>query len=112
MSIATYRRTMSETAMREAITEAVTRIGGRCWYVHDSRYAPATVDLPDLIIALPRGVVVFCELKSQRRGVTDGQHAAIALLQGCDRVEALIVRPEPRGEGETAFDVFMDWLTA
>jgi hypothetical protein len=112
MSVTSYRRTMSERAMQEAISEAVHALGGRCWYVHDSRYAPATVDLPDLIIALPRGVVALVELKSQRRQVTDGQHAAITLLQGCHRIETFIVRPEPKGERETAYDAFMDWLTA
>jgi hypothetical protein len=110
--VTTYRRSISETAMRDAIMAAVHHLGGRCWFVHDSRYAPAMADLPDLIIALPRGVVAFVELKSQRRAITDGQHAAIALLQGCQVVETFIVRPEPRDASETAYDAFMDWVTA
>ena len=107
---ARYRRSMSETQMREAIADAVAHLGGRCWYVHDSRYAPATADLPDLIIALPRGVVAFVELKSQRRRITDGQHAAIALLRECRRSESFVVRPVPRDETECSFDDFLNWI--
>jgi hypothetical protein len=112
MTASAYTRSMTEAHMRQAITAAVERLGGRCWFVHDSRYAPATVDLPDLIIALPRGVVAFVELKSQRRRITDGQKASIALLQGCDRIETFLVRPAPSDESETAYATFMDWLLA
>lgn len=109
MSIAAYRRTLTEKAMRIAVTESVDRLGGRVWFVHDSRYAPATADLPDLIVALP-GRVAFVELKSQRRRITDGQRAALDLLSQAIRADVFVVRPDPRDPTETSYDAFLNWL--
>jgi hypothetical protein len=109
MTVSTYRKQITEADMRQAITEAVERRGGRCWFVHDSRYAPATADLPDLIVALP-GRVAFVELKSQRRRLTDGQRAAIDLLGQATRADVFVVRPEPKDPSETSYDAFLNWL--
>lgn len=109
MTVAAYRRTLSEKAMRQAIVEAVERQGGKVWWVHDSRYAPATADLPDLIVALA-GRVAFVELKSQRRQITDGQREALDLLGTATRADVFVVRPEPKDPSETSYDAFLNWL--
>lgn len=109
MSIAAYRKQITESGMRQSIVEAVERRGGKVWWVHDSRYAPATADLPDLIVALP-GRVAFVELKSQRRRITDGQRAAIDLLGGATRADVFVVRPEPKDPSETGYDAFLAWV--
>src|SRR5436190_20427581 len=109
MTVAAYRKQLTEAGMRQAITEAVERQGGRVWFVSDSRYAPGTVDLPDLIVALP-GRVAFVELKSQRRRITDGQRAALDLLGQATRADVFVVRPEPKDETETSYESFLAWL--
>lgn len=111
--VAAYTRSLSESAMREAITEAVERLGGRVFYVSDSRYAPSMTDFPDLVIILPsKGRVLFVELKSWRRPITDGQRSVLDMLAACDRVESYVVRSEPRDVHETGYQAFMDWLAS
>lgn len=107
---AAYHRRMTERSMRDAIIEIVTCRGGKVFFVHDSRSAPATADLPDLIVIAPWMRAVFLvELKSQRRPVTTGQAEVLALLAGCRTVISGIVRPVPR-EGEMSYDQFLGWL--
>lgn len=110
MSIAAYRRTLTEEAMREAILEAVAWLGGVAFYVHDSRRAPSMEHWPDLELILPhRRTVAHVELKSQSRIVTPGQATVLALLRECENHETFIVRPEPR-LGECSYDDFLAWL--
>lgn len=105
-----YRRRATERAMREAIQDVVAHRGGKVFFVHDSRYAPATADLPDLIVIAPwLGAVLLIELKSQRRDLTPGQAEVLALLAGCRELISGVVRPEPR-EGEMGFDEFLERL--
>lgn len=111
MSIAAYRRTTNEAAMRDAIAELVSLRGGRMFYLRDSRSAPEMEDWPDLHLILPhKRTVAHVELKSQRRIVTPGQAVVLALLQECDRAESFVVRTEPRDETETSYDAFLEWL--
>lgn len=111
MSITAYRKTMTEQQMRCAIIETVERTGGRVFYVHDSRSAPAMADFPDLVLLLPnQRMTVFVELKSWRRAITDGQRAVLDLLGECPRADAFVVRSEPRDETEIGFERFMAWL--
>jgi hypothetical protein len=113
MSIAVYRRSMTEAAMEAAIRELVERRGGRVFHVNDARFAPGMTDWPDLAIVAPwlaGGTVVFVELKSWTRRVTSGQEAVLGLLRGCTRAETLLVRSEPKHAGETAYDDFVRYL--
>jgi hypothetical protein len=113
MTATAYTRSLSETQMRLAITEAVERIGGRVFYVHDSRYAPAMTDFPDLVIILPsKGTVAFVELKSWTRTITDGQRAVLDMLDHCRGAESFIVRSEAKDVHDVGYQQFMDWLTA
>lgn len=99
--------------MQDAITDLVGARGGRCWHVRRSDVAPELVDLPDLLILDPRGNrAVLAELKSQRRHITDGQAAVLALAANCQTFHSFTVRPEPRDETETGYDQFVDWLAA
>lgn len=109
MTVAAYHRTLTESAMRAAITEAVERQGGRVFWVSDSRYAPAMADFPDLVILLPPRAI-FVELKSWRRTVTDGQRAVLDLLCECPRTEAFVVRSDPRDATEIGYQQFLEWL--
>ena len=110
MSIAAFKRSMTEAAMEDAVRQVVTRLGGRVYHVRRSDQAPEMVDFPDLVVILPnRSVVAFVELKSQTRRVTDGQHEVMEMLSLCDAVVSAIVRPEPKGN-EWSYDELMDWL--
>ena len=112
-SVANYRKTTSESAMRQAIITAVELRGGRAFFVDRSDLSPSMTDMTDLILLLPsKGCVVFCELKSWRRPTTAGQRAVLDLLAECPRAEAFIVRSEPRDEHEIGYQQFMDWLTS
>jgi hypothetical protein len=111
MTATAYTRSLSETQMRLAITEAVERIGGRVFYVHDSRYAPAMTDFPDLVIILPsKGTVAFVELKSWTRTITDGQRAVLDLLASCRGAESFIVRSDAKDSDEVGYENFLNWL--
>lgn len=111
MSIAAYRRTLTEEQMRDAIAEAVAWLGGIAFYVHDSRRTPSMADWPDLELILPhRRAVASVELKSQKRIVTPGQARVLELLRDCDRHETFAVRPDPREPTETSYDAFLEWL--
>ncbi len=96
-----YRRYASEAETQSTIKEAVELLGGRCWWVRDSRGMDVE-DQPDLLIVCPPLVALF-EVKSQRRHVTPGQMHVLDLLVGCDRVVSGVVRPEPR-PGELSLD--------
>jgi hypothetical protein len=109
VSVAAYQVKMTEAAMRSAIMEAVARLGGRVFYVHDSRYAPATADLPDLVVILPGRGVYFWELKSNYRAVTPGQAGVIEMIRACASVEADIIRPNPK-PGEMGYDDLLNYL--
>lgn len=94
--------------MREAIVAAVEHRGGRCLYLPDSR-GTAFGDWPDLTIVLGERLILV-ELKSIRRTLTPGQSDMLARLAECRRVEAFVVRSEPRNAEETGYTAFMDWL--
>ena len=111
MSVAAYQAKMTESAMRTGIQEAVARLGGRVFWVHDSRYAPATADLPDLILVLPRqNRVMFVELKSQYRKTTAGQREVIEMLEVCQEAFVFVVRPSPKDTTELSYDALLAWL--
>lgn len=94
--------------MREAIVAAVENRGGRCLYLPDSR-GTAFGDWPDLTIVLGERLILV-ELKSIRRNLTAGQSEMFARLAECRRIEAFVVRPEPKSAEETGYTAFMDWL--
>jgi hypothetical protein len=113
MSIDLYRKTMREVDMERTIREAVTRLDGKCWHVRDSR-ALDVEDMPDLIGYVPAtvtrpGRVFLIELKSQRRRITQGQHAVLDDLATCREVVTGIVRPVP-DEGEMSLDETLQLL--
>ena len=111
MSLAAYRRTLTEAAMREAVADLVALHGGELFYVNDSRRVPEMEDWPDLQLILPhRRTVAHVELKSIRRNLTLGQQRVLTLLRECDRSETFLVRPEPRDETETSYDALLEWL--
>jgi hypothetical protein len=108
-SVGRYLNTMTEAQMRTAIIDAVSPLGGRVFWVRDSRATPLA-DWPDLELILPhRRTVAHVELKSQSRIVTPGQATVLALLRECENHETFIVRPEPR-LGECSYDDFLAWL--
>lgn len=108
MTISLYRRSMCETEMRKGVIEAVERQGGKVLWLPDSR-ATAFADWPDLTIVLGDRLILV-ELKSWRRLVTPGQADMLARLSECRRVEAFVVRSEPRSAEEIGYQQFMDWL--
>lgn len=107
--IATYRRSMTEDQMLAAIRDVVERRGGRVFHIRDSRRAPETADMPDVLLILPPFVGVL-ELKSMRRKITPGQADVLALLEECDRLLTGIVRPERASAAEYGFDMLLDIL--
>lgn len=112
MTVTAYTRSMSETEMRNAIIAAVALQGGRVFYVHDSRMSPAMADMPDLVILLPRkGRVLFVELKSWRRKITDGQREVLAMIEACPVAEGYVVRSEAKDVHDLGYQQFMEWLT-
>jgi hypothetical protein len=88
--------------MRDAIGELVAWRRGRMFYVRDSRAAPETQDMTDLIVVVP-GLAALLELKSQRRATTPGQAEVAALLRTVTRFVGGIVRPQPK-DGELGYD--------
>lgn len=109
-ALETYRRTITEAAMQDAIQEIVTLKGGKLWHLRDARKAPELTDLTDLIIVVP-GFASLVEVKSQRRIVTPGQMDVAALLATVTRFWGGVVRPMPR-EGELSYDEFVAMLEA
>ena len=106
-----YRRTMREDAMQLAIEQLIGLRQGRVWHVRRSDVAPELVDLPDLLILDPAGNrAVLAELKSQKRSITAGQAAVLALASQCQHFHSFTVRPEPRDETETSYDAFLAWM--
>jgi len=102
---------MREDAMQLAITDLVAMRNGRLFHVRRSDVAPELVDLPDLLILDPAGNrAVLAELKSQRRSITAGQAAVLALAAQCQTFHSFTVRPEPRDETETSYDAFLAWM--
>lgn len=111
MSVSRYHQTIREEAMREAIQDVVRLRQGRLWFVRRSDVAPELVDLPDLLILDPAGNrAVLAELKSQRRSVTAGQAAVLAMAAQCQHFHSFTVRPEPRDETDTSYDAFLAWM--
>ena len=105
-----YRQSISEIQMRESIIELVTIRGGRVFYIRDSRGTPEMTGFPDLVLVLPdKGMVMFVELKSQKRRVTEAQQVVMWTLQQCSEVRSYLVRPKPH-EGEISFDQLMEVL--
>lgn len=97
--------------MGATIDDLVSRLGGLSYHVRNSAVSPELVDLPDNLLILPRqNIVVFAELKSQRRPITPGQQLVLDVLSQCHEVHTFLVRPEPLGPDELAFDAFVDWL--
>jgi len=107
-SIEAYQATTTEAGMRKALTDLVTVRGGRLWFVRDSRRAPETEDMPDVLILVP-GLAVIAELKSQRRRLTAGQMQVAELLASCERAVCGVVRPIPKA-GEMGYDELLEAL--
>jgi hypothetical protein len=106
-----FRESVSEAAMQQTITELVTMRGGRVWHVRRSDVAPETVDLPDLLILDPMGArVILAELKSQKRTVTLGQQAVLAMARECGDFHPFLIRPTPKDHTETSYDRFLEFL--
>lgn len=111
LTAARYQQRMSEAQMRDGIVPLVQRLGGHAFYVRDSRHAPETEHMLDLQLILPhRQTLAIVELKSMRRQLTDGQSIVLEALRECTRCETFLVRPEPRGPEETAYNDFVNWL--
>jgi hypothetical protein len=105
-SLERYRRLPTEASMRDAITEAVGLRSGRVWFIRDSRDAPETKDLPDLIVIIPHAFAALVELKSHRRQLTAGQEQVAGMITTIERFWGGVVRVEPR-DGETSYDDFL-----
>ncbi len=104
------KRPLLEKDMAHAIQQAVELRGGRCWFARDSR-AQNLTDLPDLIVMLPdENLVVFIELKSQYRKLTEGQQTVLKQLSQCHEVMSFVVRPRPVDD-EISYDDCLLWLT-
>ena len=101
---------MTEREMERAIRDAVGK-GGFVFHIRDSRGAPEMADFPDLVVILPaKRCVLFLELKSQTRRVTDGQRAVLDALDACRQVESFVVRPSPLPM-EISYARLMNWLS-
>lgn len=114
-SVPGYRRRSTEDGMTETVEELVDLLGGRMFHVNDSRTAPETVDMPDLLIIVPNLIAVV-ELKSQKRATTVGQMVVRELMASIPENPYLVawhVRPEPNRElGERSFEELLDRLNA
>lgn len=111
MTATDYLLGMTEAQMQATIDDVVARLGGLVYHVRNSSKSPELVHLPDDLIILPnRGMVVFAELKSQKRAITPGQQLVLDMLSACSQVHTFLVRPEPLGPDEIAYATFMDWL--
>lgn len=104
----TYQQMATEDELQASITELVDRLGGKWAHIRDSRGQPVE-GFPDLVIALPP-VVLFVELKSQHREVTDTQEEWLALLRSCVVPSVAIVRPEPTSPRESTLEELLRCL--
>lgn len=86
-----YIRSMVEADMEQGIRDVV-RNRGRVFHIRDSRGAPETKDLPDLIVICPPTIAIL-ELKRWNGRHTAGQAEVDELLRRCDRLIAGTVRP-------------------
>ena len=113
LTVSEYRERSTEAEMTETIAELVGFLGGRMWHVRDSRQAPETADMPDLVIIVP-GLVAIVELKSQLRGITLGQAEVRDLLLSIPDNPYCVgwmVRPNPdRSVGERSYDELLERL--
>lgn len=107
----TFRESVSEAAMQDAIEQVVRMRGGRTFHVRRADVAPELVDLPDLLILDPMGSrIVLAELKSQKRQVTPGQQTVLAMARECGSFHPFLVRPTPKDHTETSYTDFVNWL--
>ena len=105
----TYQQRMSEAQMESSIRGAIGE-RGLVFHIRDSRSTPEMQGFPDLVLILPeKNMVMFVELKSQKRRVTDEQQAVMAAIGECSEVRSYLVRPKPH-EGEISFDQLMEVL--
>jgi len=82
---------MSEKQLQEAIRQAASLFGWRCYHTHDSRRSPE--GFPDLVL-VGHGTLCFWELKSDRGRLSPEQKAwldALSQVEGPPRVE--VIRP-------------------
>lgn len=100
-TLARYRRRATEAEMRQTIIDCVEHLGGRVFWIQDSRGIPVE-NLPDLVIVCGTTVALI-ELKSQFRNLTPGQAHVLNLLADASRVVSGVVRPSPR-PGEMSLD--------
>lgn len=102
MPASAYTATALESGMEESIRELVEWKKGRMWHIRDSRGAPETADMPDLLILIP-GRVLVIESKSQNRALTPGQSAVADLMSTVTGCTLGVMRPNPLA-GELSFD--------
>lgn len=82
---------MTENALQDTVTSALTTCGWWWYHTHDSRRS--TSGFPD-VFAVRGDRMLFAELKSQAGVVSPRQRAVLALLRTvADRVNAATGRP-------------------
>lgn len=110
MSADEYRERVTEDQMERTVLDLVKMRNGRLFHVRRADVAPELVDLPDWFILDPMGQrALLIEAKSQKRIITAGQSAVLAMAAECTRFESGIVRPNPK-PGEIGYDEFLAWL--
>lgn len=113
-NIKSYRRTLTESEMTDAISDLVAIRHGRMWHCRNTSRSPELEDMPDLVILLPSngvtpGLLAVAELKSPSRQLTRGQRQVAELMSSVTSVFCGVVRPEPK-EDEFSYDDFLDVL--
>lgn len=69
---------MREQEIEQKLREAVKRMGGRAYKF----ISPGNVGVPDRIVIMPGGQVIFVELKTEVGRLTPVQKAQIGYLEG------------------------------
>jgi len=94
--------TVSEKAFMDTILQAAEIYGWWTYHTHDSRRS--TAGFPDLVLVKPPHVL-FLEVKRENGRLTVAQADVLALLWGCNEVQAAVVRPSD-------WEQIVEWLAA
>lgn len=113
MTARQFQNTLIEEPMQSTIDDLVARLGGLSFHLRNTSRSPEFEHFPDDLLILPsRSMIVFAELKSQKRAITPGQQLLLDMLSACTDAHTFLVRPEPQGPDEIAFDAFVEWLAS
>ena len=82
--------TVSEQAYMSTIQQAAEIYGWYQYHTHDSRRS--TPGFPDLVLIKPPKVI-FLEVKREKARLSVAQADVLAMLWGCNEVQAAVVRP-------------------